>query len=310
MIRVIYKPLRGLKPIHLATLAVLRGRDTLEAVQGRLMIPEIFVAEAVADLQAWGLIHKDDVLLRKTKQGQTCLDVWWTSGKLGYWEFHTDQSWVLGEGTFGLNSLHERLSDFGVDLETGAVLDRDQAKDEFNRLQAKTVSEEKFADQLDLLGRLVQQWISTGLAEPQETFNRIESIFLSLSSRRHVNHLYGHGVRILSEIPGAASKDEKTREVLERITAAMKRFKKEALRGSVREHESRLRVQQEVLLAAWLSGRKGLLREIAESQPRALYVHCDHGGADAPGDHALPEYVPDLDESRFGESGFLGIESL
>lgn len=286
MIRVFYKPLKGLKPLHVATLAVLRGKDSLEDIQEKLKIPSIFVTEAVSDLLAWDLVCEDDGRLQKTKAGQNCADVWWGTRKRGSWEFHLDSSWVLGEGTFTLNSRIEHLSDVGVDFETGTVIDREQARQGLCQLQGSSDLAE-FMEQLDSLVPLVRRLVANSVSELRSQLVSIENAFASASSRFQVNRMYGQIVRVLSEITGAASNDEKTQEVVAGITFVIQEFKQAALRGSVREREALRRRYEEVMLATWLSGRKGLLRQIAESQPRALYVRCDPTHSDSSGEQVV-----------------------
>ena len=294
----------------MAALAVLSDRSAREGLNEKLSAPAILIGEVVEDLLAWGMVSEEVGVLRKTEASRRCTDIWWATTKRGYWEFEPDHNWLLGEGTFGFRGPLNHLADAGMDIETGVRCEPAMARQRIAEFRSDTQQLEGFLKGEPFIRSLLLYLIHAEVANSVSELSVIQTAFELACKRSQANRIHGLLVKVLSEISAGMPENQKTKARVRAIETHIDNFRTHAVRHSTRKREADMQITEEVCLAAWLSGRKGLLREVAESQPRALFARCDLGQSTEEEMRAGRRQTMNIEDSRFGESGLLGLESF
>ena len=111
MIQVYYRPIEGLKPLHLALMGVMEVPGSPADFELRLSAERMMVDHAIDDLVSWNLAERANSNVVLTAKGKLSLSVWIATNKKKYWKFENAGTWLLGKGVFFFRSPLPLLSD-------------------------------------------------------------------------------------------------------------------------------------------------------------------------------------------------------
>ena len=271
MIRIHYKPLEGLKAIHIAVLASLKQPAGSKDLPLRLSIPQMMLDHAVDDLLAWSLVRPVAQNLVLTEQGNRCVAVWTTTDKRGFWEVKDGSGWLLGKGAFSFRKPLKSIEYANLNPETGDLVNEKDARERLKEQLLGHIQIEKEIKQESLRDQLLK-----GAQNGQELSGIIRDTLTRAKTRSQLNRLCRLAESALDQLlwsnvehNGFPAKDN-----FAKFRATISAVKGE-LQREIRDEESKLQELTDVLLAAWLADRAGLLNEIARSEPGALVCRSE-----------------------------------
>ena len=273
MIRVHYKPLEALRPVHLALLASLDQPKSAKQVASNLSIPQMIIDHAIEDVTAWGLAESNGAEISLTERGNRCVAVWTATAKQGFWEFQDGTGWLLGKGVFLFRKPLKSLADAGLDPETGTVLSEQDAKARLKNIRNANLQLEKEIDRKVLRHAIIQAF-----EKEQHPTAIVEAALSKARTRLHLNQLCRLARSTISEIQQTNAKHlpHQQKEAIQESKNKVEQLEGE-LQWQIRDHEAEIQDATRVLLAAWLVNRDGFLKEIAAAEPDALIVRSDCG---------------------------------
>lgn len=266
MIEVHYRPLDYLGPLHIALLATLEKCGSVRSASAALGVPSRDFQCAGEELRDWDLLGGSVASPRLTPNGKRCVDAWRDTGKMGFWRFQSDSSWVLGTGAFSFRNPLASLDEAGLSPETGNCLSAADAKDLLARHQFQAL---KIDRQLER--REIYQQLSKVLRAGGEAERVFHEGFENLLTRRHLTLLSAQAEEALSDFQNGA---RPLREADSAARAALKKAQKSSWRR-IRKHEEEAAMVTNVLLAQWLRQRGRFLKQIAERQPNLVSVYSE-----------------------------------
>ena len=287
MIQIQYRPLIGLKPLHLALMGVTEVPGGAEDFEARLSLPRMMVEHAIDDLVAWKLAVRDSFQVALSSRGKLALSVWVVTDKTGCWQFEDDGTWLLGKGKFSFRSPLALLSDAGLDPETGEVL---------SDANAKEIVKSFFRDRTEADRRISDKVISEQLKEAiQKKANLTEIISAEFSKAVTILQLNQMSKMALkSLIDGLEGNRDSTQrsgdEVAKKLRDEVAQSKVEYTR-TIKDREMNLHSARRVLLADWLKRMEGLLKSVAEADPGSLLVVSECGDVSWTEERSAPEAV-------------------
>jgi len=272
MIRVYYRPLNSLRPLHVALLAALEPSGGVRAAARSLGVPLIDMEAAAEELWAWGLLGAEGGGMVLSARGQRCREVWRDTRGCGFWEFPVEADWLLGTGVFGFPRPLVSLACAGLDPDTGECLGEEEALSWLEEARSMAGAMQKQIESKELYHRLCGM-----IAAGQEVEGLLEDAFEDVKTRHDAKLLAQQveealaqsavGARALGRSNWAANGG--ARKALGKVTKAA------SWRISADEREEG--TVRGVLLAAWLGRCRGLLGRIAETEPCLLKVECEEG---------------------------------
>lgn len=288
MIRVHYKPLDALRPMHLALLASLNPPTSRLKVASNLSVPEMILDHAVDDAVAWSLVAQTGDALALTERGNRCVAVWAATDKRGFWEFEDGSGWLLGKGLFSFRKPLKSLDAAGLDAETGNLLAECDAKDRLKKYQRANLQLDVEIKQEALRHCLIQTF-----RDAKELAPVIEQALTQAKTRLQLNQLIRLAECALVELQQAGTDQllADRRNAIGDANKMIKRLRHE-VQWQIRDHESATQDLTRVLLAAWLAQQKGFLKEIAESEPDSLLVRSEFGDFSWMDERPIPEVEP------------------
>ena len=188
MIRVDYRPLRNLSPLHQAILVAV---DKLPSPVGSfdcLSVSKILLESALEGLLAWGLLVCIEGKYTLPGPGKECVQVWKDTNMTGSWEIADPVGWDLGKGKYWIRANHACLGDVGFNQENGrrttypdAVALHEKYKEALNgqREELRSKSLELAAAKETLLAHWLQQQqgLLGELAQKSPSSLMVESTF-------------------------------------------------------------------------------------------------------------------------------------
>lgn len=288
MIRVHYKPLDALRPMHVALLASLNPPTSSLKVASSLSVPQMVLDHAVDDAVAWSLVAPIGDALALTVKGNRCVAVWAATNKRGFWEFEDGAGWLLGKGVFSFRKPLKSLEDAGLDAETGNLLGENDAKSRLKEYQRATLRLEDEIKQEALRQCLIQAF-----QDGKDLAPVVEKSLVQARTRLQLNQLSRLAEGALVELQQAAT-EQPLKDRTNALGEAHKTIKRliHEVQWQIRDHESATQEVTRVLLAAWLARREGFLREITESEPDSLFVRSEYGDFSWMDERPIPDEEP------------------
>lgn len=271
MIRVHYKPLDALRPMHMALLASLNLPMCRLKVASNLSVPHMVLNHAVDDAVAWSLIAQTGDALSLTDRGSRCVAVWAATDKRGFWEFGDGAGWLLGKGQFSFRKPLKSLNAAGLDAETGNLLVESDAKNRLKEYQCANLKLDEEIKEEVLRHRLIQTF-----QDAKELAPVIEQALTQARTRLQLNQLIRLAEYALADLQRASTDQslaDRTNSLVE-AHKVIKRLRHE-VQWQIRDHESAMQDVNRVLLAVWLAQQKGILKDIAESEPDSFLVRSE-----------------------------------
>jgi hypothetical protein len=266
MITVYYKPFEALRPVHIAVLAAAEAALDQADLPAMFGLPPLVLQHATDDLMKWDMARHDGKKVELLSRGARCVAVWVATNQLGYWSFPDPDGWKLGKGVFFFRGRLLSLSDAGFDPTTGVSITQEMAMETHLKLLEETKRLDEEIQDEAACKRLVES------LESSETPDEVIATLLGRPrTRLHLNQL----CRLLEPIiSNYRNGDEKANDWRSR---ARKGFKKEreGAEKRLRDEYRAMQPVQDVLIAKWISGHGGLLRELGESEPCSLMVRSD-----------------------------------
>lgn len=271
MIRIHYRPLEGLKPIHIAVLASLTQPADGKDVIRRLSIPQMMLDHALDDLLAWSLVRAVAQKFVLTGKGNRCVAVWTATDKKGFWEFKDGSGWLLGKGVFSFRKPLKSIKYANLNPETGDLVNEKDARERLKKQLLDHIQIEKEIKQEALRDQLLK-----GAKQGQDLSGIVRDSLTRAKTRSQVNQLCRLAESALDQLQHAnvGLKGSLGKDTFAKIRATIPKVKGEFQR-EIRDQESNLQELTDVLLAAWLADRSGLLNEVARSEPGALVCRSE-----------------------------------
>jgi hypothetical protein len=127
MIRVEYRPMADLSPLHQAILVAAKKSPSHSGLLGDLSISAILFEPALKDLQTWGYLASNKGKYSLLPPGMECVQVWRDTDKTGTWEVANPEGWLLGKGKFRISANSACLTDVGFNQDNGRQLTHKEA---------------------------------------------------------------------------------------------------------------------------------------------------------------------------------------
>ena len=266
MIRVHYRPLDALRPLHIALLAALETCSGVRSASGSLGVPVRDFEFAAEELLAWDLLTGSPASLNLTQRGMRCVDVWRDTGKTTFWSFPTDSHWILGNGSFFFRKPLASLDEAGLNQETGECLSEEGAEELLaeHQFNAQTLARR-------LESRELYHHLSEVFEMGEDAGTLFDDAFENVQTRRQSTLLHQQAEEAFAEF---GSGGRTTWTVNNGARRALSHARNKAWR-KICEHEEEAETVARVLLARWLRQRDGVLREIAEEQPNLLTLYTE-----------------------------------
>ena len=266
MIRVHYRPLDALRPLHIALLAALETCSSVRSASVSLGVPARDFEFAAEELLAWNFLTGSPASLNLTQRGMRCVEVWRDTEKTGCWSFPTDSHWILGNGSFLFRNPLASLDEAGLSTETGECLSEGEA--------TALLAEHQFNAQT-LARRLECRELYHNLREVlemgEEAGTLFDDAFENVQTRRQSTLLHQQAEEAFAEFGSGGRTSWMVNSAAKR---ALSHARNKAWR-KICEHEEEAETVARVLLARWLRQRDGVLREIAEEQPNLLTLYTE-----------------------------------
>lgn len=297
MITVHYKPFDALRPVHIAILAAAEADLDQADLPGMFGLPPLILQHAADDLMKWDMTCHTGSKVELLAKGERCVAVWVDTNQLGYWSFPDPVGWQLGKGVFFFRGRFSILSDAGFDPATGDSTSQELAMEARLKFleETKRLEEEIQDDSAckHLVGRL----------ESSEAPDEVIATLLSRPrTRLHLNQL----CRLLEPvISNYRIGDEKANDWRSRARNGFKK-EREGAEKRLRDEYRAMQPVQDVLIAKWISGHGGLLRELGESEPCSLMVRSDWEAVSKTDGEAVSE-AQSNDSDNFVRKGLTDI---
>ena len=289
MIRVDYRPLHSLSPLHQAILVAV---DKLPSPVGSfdcLSLPKILVEPALEDLLAWGFLVRKAGEYALLDPGKECVQVWKDTSMTGSWEIDDPVGWELGKGKFWILANCACLGDVGFNQENGrwtTYPDAVALHGKFKEVHIFLESGELQKMQGKLFGA-----VDPGLGKNNQP-SLSEFIGSTLTSMMDNPQLESAASQIRTGLDGLSNSDG-----LEADVAEARAGLEEALHGQrekLRWKSQELATAKDILLAHWLQQQQGLLGELAQKSPSSLMVESTFGYPPEP----KPVHPPTLADNQ------------
>jgi hypothetical protein len=233
-------------------------------------LPELVLQHASDDLVGWGLARHDSGRLGLLPSGSRCISVWVATEQRGFWRFTDPEGWRLGRGVFFFRSPLSRLSDVGLDPETGAIISQEEARATHSTLIRDVDRLEQEMQDGTASRSLVSCFVSGA-----DLSEKIATWLGRPRNRLHLNQLCRMMNAALNDFE---SGDAEARGLVRFARRRIDEEREQAERR-LRDEQRSMQPIQEVLIAKWLSARSGLLRDLAESDPCSILVRSDADAA-------------------------------
>lgn len=268
MIQIYYRPLMGLKPLHLAVMGVMESSGDLDVMASRLALPLMMVEHAIDDLVSWKLADRKDSRVVLSVIGERSVNVWRVTDNNGYWQVKDDRNWLLGKGKFSFRSPLARLIDAGLDPETGEILSASEAEETLRSFYQKraTVDEQISGQHIaKRLARAIQKRQGLASVIGVELGNCVTVLQLN-----QVHKLINRGLgpsMASSRVSAPGSEDQEIQTIRQTLADT-----KDACLRSVKESDAALQAATRVWLAEWLGRRIGYLKTIIQADACSVLV--------------------------------------
>jgi hypothetical protein len=273
MIQIIYRPLAGLKPLHLALMGVMEVPGGADDFESRLSLPQMMVEHAVDDLVSWKFAERNASQVVLSSKGKLALSVWVVTERKGCWQFEDDGTWLLGKGKFSFRSPLALLSDAGLDPETGEVLSDSKAKEILKSFYQKRAEIEK-----RISDKLIAKQLDEALPKKGNLTEIIDAELSKAVTVLQLNQMSKMALKSLGDaLAGHGNSTQRSEgDMFRKCREAVAKTKEDCVRG-IKDGETILYSATRVLLAEWLKRRDGLLKSIAETDPGSLLVVSECG---------------------------------
>jgi len=266
MIRVHYRPLDALRPLHIALLAALETRSSVRSASALLGVPARDFEFAAEELLAWDLLTGSPASLNLTQRGMRCVDVWRDTGKTSCWSFPTDSHWILGNGSFFFRNPLASLDEAGLNQETGECLSEEDAEELLaeHQFNAQTIARQ-------LESKALYHHLREVLEMGEDAGTLFDAAFENVQTRRQSTLLHQQAEEVFAEFGSGGRTSWMLNSGAKR---ALSHARNKAWR-KICEHEEEAETVARVLLARWLRQRDGVLRKIADEQPNLLTLYTE-----------------------------------
>ncbi len=273
MIQVHYRPITGLKPLHLALLGVAEVAGGIADFEARLSLPRMMVEHAVDDLGFWQFAERHDSELHLSAKGTRALSVWVATNKKGYWQFADDGTWLLGKGKFSFRPPLAFLDDAGFNPETGDVLSESEAKESLQAFYRQRAEIEK-----RISDKIIIRQLDAALQKNGELCDVIGaelSKAVTILQSNQMNQMIS--IWLTEALAGKQDSGNRSADgTLRKCRQVMAKAKEEGAR-TIRDREVALQSTTRALLGGWLKRKDGLLQSIAVADPNSLLIVSECG---------------------------------
>lgn len=266
MITVHYKPFESLRPVHLAALVGVEAGLSMADLAKTFGLPPLVLQHAVEDLSDWEMLSFQGDRVQLQSRGSRCVSVWTTTKQRGYWEFPDPVDWELDKGTFFFRRPLEKLGEAGFNPETGGSISLKKATE-----VQRTYLTEKKRLEVEILKESVAARIAADCQSGEIPEDAIYSLLCRAKTRLHLNQICR---MVESAIAGSHSDEARPNGWESKARKIMAKARNKAERA-IRDEQRVMQPVQEILLATWLSKRKGLLQELSDEDPCSILLRSD-----------------------------------